>query len=287
MTLPGVLFLLVFSYIPMGGTLIAFKDFNYVKGFWKSDWSGLKNFEFFFTSEYAFRVTRNTVLMNAAFISIGLVISVAFALMLFELGKKETKIYQTIMFFPYFLSWVVVGYIGYAIFNPDLGALNHILAIFNVKPILWYSEPKYWPVILILTNLWKGLGYGSIIYYTGLMGIDSTYYEAASIDGATKFEQIRMITLPLLTPLITMLTLLQVGRIFYADFGLFYFLPKNSGMLKSTTDVIDTFVFNSLRSNGDFGMAAAAGLYQSLVGFILVITANAVVRKIDKDYAIF
>lgn len=285
--LPGILLIFIFAYLPMIGIVIAFKDFNYAKGLWGSDWVGFKNFEFFFTSQDAFRVTRNTLLLNIDFIIIGLISSVAFALMLYELSRRATKVYQTVMFFPYFLSWVVVGYIVFALLNMELGGVNTLLKELGFEPIQWYAKPKYWPVILTLAYLWKNVGYYSIIFYTGLMGLDSSYYEAAAIDGASKLQQIRKITIPLLMPLIIMMVLLQIGRIFYADFGMFYFLPKDSGVLYPVTDVIDTYVFRSLRVVGDLGMASAAGLYQSVVGFILVMVSNKIVKKINEENAIF
>jgi ABC-type polysaccharide transport system, permease component len=284
---PGLLFILVFYYLPIFGLVLAFKNYNYSDGILGSPWSGFDNFKFFFTSDAAYQVTRNTILLNLCFIILSTIFSVVFAILMFELGRKSVKVYQTAMFFPYFLSWVVVSYVTYALLNPEMGVVNMLLESFGMEAINFYFEPKYWPFILSFAYLWKSVGYALLIYYTGLMGIDRTYYEAAAIDGATRLQQVRKITLPLLTPLITLLTLLSIGKIFYSDFGLFYFIPANSGALYGTTEVIDTYVFRALRISGDIGMASAVGLYQSLVGFVLVLTVNAIVRKINKDNAIF
>lgn len=287
LALPGLLFVLVFNYLPMFGLVLAFKDFNFSKGIWGSDWAGLNNFKFFFTSDAAYQVTRNTLVLNLSFILITNIVSIAFALMLFELSRRAVKLYQTTLFFPYFLSWVVVSYVTYALLNPQMGVINHLLARLGRAEVNWYMEPKFWPVILCLAFLWKNVGYSTLIYYTGLMSIDKSYYEAAAIDGASQAQQIRNISIPLLTPLIVLIVLMQIGRIFYSDFGMFYFLTADSGALYETVDVIDTYVYRALRVTGDIGMATAVGLYQSLVGLILVLTANAIVRKINSENSIF
>ncbi|NOU88231.1 ABC transporter permease subunit [Paenibacillus sp. LMG 31460] len=287
LALPGLIFVIVFQYFPMFGLVLAFKDFNFGKGIWGSDWVGLNNFKFFFTSDAALQVTRNTLLLNLSFIILTNLVSIAFALMLFELSRKAVKLYQTTLFFPYFLSWVVVSYVTYALLNPQLGVINHLFKQLGFAEINWYMESKYWPFILSLAFLWKNIGYSTLIFYTGLMGIDKSYYEAAAIDGASKWQQVRNISIPLLTPLITLISVLQIGKIFYSDFGMFYFLTADSGALYATTDVIDTYVYRALRVSGDIGMATAIGLYQSLVGFVLVLTVNFIVRKINKENAIF
>lgn len=287
LAIPGLLFVIVFQYLPMFGLVLAFKDFNFGKGIWGSDWVGLNNFKFFFTSDAALQVTRNTILLNLGFIVTTSVVSISFALMLFELSRKAVKLYQTMLFFPYFLSWVVVSYVTYALLNPQLGVINHLFKQLGFAEINWYMESKYWPIILTLAYLWKNVGYSTLIFYTGLMGIDKSYYEAAAIDGASKWQQIRSISIPLLMPLITLITLLQVGKIFYSDFGMFYFLTADSGALYAATDVIDIYVYRALRVSGDIGMATAIGLYQSLVGLMLVLTVNLIVRKVNKENAIF
>lgn len=286
-SLPAILFLIVFNYLPMFGTVIAFKDINYAQGIMGSDWVGLDNFKFFFNSQDALRITRNTLLLNGWFILIGTVISVIVGVLMAELSRRLVRIFQTILFFPYFLSWVVVGFVSYILLNPTYGVVNHVLEFFNISAVDWYSNPDYWPVILTITYLWKNVGYTSIIYFTGLISVDESYFEAAAIDGASRFKQIMKISIPLISPLIIMMVILSVGRIFFADFGLFYFIPRNAGALYETTDVIDTYVFRSLRVTGDLGMASAAGLYQSIVGFVLVVVTNLIVRRFDKDSALF
>lgn len=191
------------------------------------------------------------------------------------------------MFLPYFLSWVVVGYFAFSFLSSERGMLNQIMGFFGAESIQWYSEKAYLPFILILVYLWKAVGYNSVVYLAAIMGIDKSLYEAAMIDGASKFQQIRNITLPLLSPIITIMTLLTIGKIFYADFGLFYQVPRNSGTLYSVTNVIDTYVYQGLKTTGEIGMSTAAGLYQSVVGFTLVMTSNYIVRKYNKDSALF
>jgi len=293
MVLPGALWFLFFSYLPMIGTIIAFKEYRFSRdGFWasiiNSKWVGLDNFKFLFTTNDAYIITRNTLLYNGAFILLGLILSVLMAIVLSEIvNKKLAKVYQTGMFLPYFLSWVVVGYFAFSFLSSERGMLNQIMGFFGAESIQWYSEKAYWPFILILVYLWKAVGYNSVVYLAAIMGIDKSLYEAAMIDGASKFQQIRNITLPLLSPIITIMTLLAIGKIFYADFGLFYQLPRNSGTLYSVTNVIDTYVYQGLKTTGEIGMSTAAGLYQSVVGFTLVMTSNYIVRKYNKDSALF
>lgn len=293
MALPATLWFLFFSYLPMAGMVIAFKQYRYSRdGFWasivESKWVGLQNFKFLFSTEDAYVITRNTLLYNIVFIVVGLVLSVALAVILSEIAnKKLAKFYQTGMFLPYFLSWVIVGYFVFSFLSFDKGMLNHILTFFGADPVQWYNDKTYWPIIIILVYLWKSVGYSSVVYLAAIMGIDKSLYEAAMIDGASKWQQIKNITIPMLKPLMTILTLLAIGRIFYADFGLFFQVPRDSGTLYSVTNVIDTYVYRGLKSTGEIGMSTAAGLYQSVIGFILVITSNYIVRKFDKDNALF
>ncbi|GIP29181.1 sugar ABC transporter permease [Paenibacillus sp. J23TS9] len=293
MVLPATIWFLLFSYLPMVGTIIAFKSYRYSRdGFWASlfhsDWVGFKNFKFLFATQDAYIITRNTLLYNLAFIILGLICSVAMAVVLSEIvNKKLAKVYQTGMFLPHFLSWVIIGYFAFAFLSEDKGVLNQILTGVGLHPISWYSDKTYWPVILIVMNVWKELGYTSVMYLAAIVGIDRSYYEAAMIDGASKWQQFKSITLPSIQPLIITLTLLNVGRIFYSDFGLFFQLPRDSGALYAVTNTIDTYVYRGLTATGEIGMSTAAGLYQSLVGFILVMAANLIVRKIDKDSALF
>ncbi len=288
MALPALVFLFIFNYLPMAGIVIAFKRFRVNLGFFKSPWVGFGNFDFFFASQDAWRITRNTLGYNTLFIVLGMLVSVAFALMLYEITNRNiVKLYQTVFFFPYFLSWVVVGYTLFAFLNMRYGILNNLIVSLGGESIQWYVNSLYWPPILVYMNLWKQIGYFSVIYYAGLMGIDRELFEAAVIDGANRRQTITHISIPLLSHLMVILVILQIGRIFYADFGLFYHLPRDVGMLYSTTDVIDTYVFRALRVTGDIGMASAANFYQAIVGFLLVLTSNLFVRKVSPDHALF
>jgi putative aldouronate transport system permease protein len=284
---PGLVFLLVFSYLPMLGIFIAFININYTKGIFHSPWVGFANFRFFFESQDFARITRNTIVLNVMFIIINMVLAIVLALILFELSRRAVKVYQTILFIPYLLSWVVASYALYVFLNNDYGVFNKFLQAVGGNKVNWYGVAPSWPTILTLAFLWKNLGYSAIIYYTGLLGIDSTYYEAADIDGGSRLQQLRYITLPLLTPLIALILITQMGRIFSADFGMFYFLTKDSPMLYPTTDVIDTYVFRALRKIGDPSMAAAVALYQSAVGCLLVVGVNALIRRINRENAMF
>ena len=292
MLLPGTLFLIVFSYLPMAGIIIGFKDFRYYGNIFQSisqsDWVGLKNFQFLFSTPNAYIITRNTVLYNMAFIFLGLVASVFIAIVVNEMKNRVvSRFYHATYFLPYFFSWVVVGYVIYSLLNMQYGLLNtRLLPLLGIEPVSWYTEPKYWPIILTLINLWKNTGYNSIIYLAAITAINGEYFEAAELDGATRWQQIKMITIPMIKPQMIILSILAVGRIFSADFGLFYNVPLGSGTLFPTTSVIDTYVYTVLRS-GEYGMATAAGLYQALVGFVLVLITNAVVRKLNPDYSLF
>jgi putative aldouronate transport system permease protein len=288
MAAPGLLLLLVFSYLPMFGIIIAFKDYRAAEGIFDSAWVGLKNFEFLFRSPALGRITFNTIFLNGLFIITGTVAAIALALMLNEVRfKLAARTYQTVVFFPYFISWVIVGYFSFAMLNADSGLVNNVLRSLGMQEVAWYSSPQYWPTILTVTNIWKGVGYGSVLYLAGMLGINQEYYEAAMLDGANKWQQIRYITLPFLVPIIAITTLLAIGRIFYADFGLFYYVTRDNSLLYSTTDVIDTYVFRALRVNADVGMAAATGLYQSIVGFVLVVLSNWIVKRTNPERALF
>jgi ABC-type polysaccharide transport system, permease component len=289
MMLPGIAYLLINNYMPMFGITIAFKNINFAKGIWGSDWNGVENFKFLFQSSEAFIITRNTILYNLSFIVIGLIVGVGTAILLNEIKNKfAAKFYQSVLLIPYLISMVLVSYLVYSILSVNVGLMNNtILPALGIDPISWYNEPKYWPYILVIVNLWKGLGFSVVVYLAAIIGIDKEYYEAAMLDGASKWQQILKITIPMITPILVMMTLLNIGRIFYSDFGLFYQVPMNSGALFSTTSTIDTYVFRALMQLGDIGMSAAAGLYQSVVGFLLVILSNYAVRKIDKDSALY
>lgn len=292
LTIPGTLWFLVFAYLPMFGIVLAFKNWRIHGGFLesliKSEWVGLQNFKFLFGSSDAWLITKNTILYNITFIILGIVVPVTLAILLKELlNKKLSKFYQSAMFLPYFLSWVVVSYCLYTFLSPDKGYLNSIITSLGGDRISWYTEPKYWIFIIIFMSQWKGVGYGTVVYLASICGIDKSYFEAAMIDGANKFQQIKYITLPLLKPVLIIMFITAVGGIFRADFGLFYQLPKDSGALYSVTNVIDTYVYRGLINLGDIGMSSAAALYQSFVGLVLILITNGIVRKVDKENAFF
>lgn len=289
MMIPGAVYLIINNYIPMTGIVIAFKQFNYGKGIWGSPFIGFKNFEFLFATKDACIITRNTLLYNVAFIVLGTACAIAVAILLNEIHSSAAKkIYQTTILVPFLISIVVVSYLVYAFLSTESGFLNKtILPALGLEPVSWYTESKYWPFILILVNLWKGLGYNCIIYYATLVGIDRGYYEAAVIDGANRWQQVVHITLPALKPTIITLTLMAIGRIFYSDFGLFYQVPMNSGPLLDVTNTIDTYVYRGLMSLNNISMASAAGVYQSLIGFLLVLAANFIVKKSSSENALF
>jgi len=287
LALPAVIWMLIFRYIPMVGVIIAFKRYRYDLGIFDSPWVGFKNFEFFFTSRVAGVVTRNTILYNLGFILITTTVSLTFAVLLNELPRGWVKFHQTALFLPYFLSWVAVSYIVTAFLDYQHGYVNEARQILGMEPVRWYFEPKYWPIILNIVHLWKSVGFSTLVYYAGIMGIDPTLYEAAEIDGASKWQLTRYITLPLLMPLVIVLFILALGNIFRGDFGLFFFVPSNSSFLFSATDIIDTYVYRALFQIADLGMGAAVGLYQSVVGLITVLLANTIVRRISRERALW
>ncbi len=289
MFLPGVVYLFINSYIPMFGIQIAFRQYNAAKGVFGSPWIGLKNFEFLIRTKDAWVMVRNTLLYNIVFIFLGTVMAVATAIILSEIRNKKAKqTYQTIILIPFLISMVIVSYLAFAFLSTSNGFINNTLVkVFGIKAIDWYNTPKYWPFILVIINLWKGLGYNMILYYATILGIDSTLYEAAVVDGANRWQKVLHVTLPGLKSTIIILTLMALGGIFRSDFGLFYQVPQNSGPLINVTQTIDTYVYRGLMQNNNIGMSSAAGLYQSVVGFVLVITANTIVRKIDSDSSLF
>lgn len=289
MMLPAILILLLNNYIPMFGIIIAFKNINYVDGILGSPWSKFENFKYLFMTKDALIITRNTLLYNSSFIVLNLVFPLTFAILLNEIKNRFlAKFYQTVMFLPYFLSMVVISYLAYAFLSDTNGYINNsLLPMLDIEAIKWYFTKDFWPYILSMVNTWKNMGYYTVIYMAAIIGIDEEYYEAATIDGASKFKQIFTITIPLLTPIITIMTLLQVGRIFNADFGLFFQVPRESGVLFPVTNVIDTYVYRTFLTVGDIGLSSAAGLVQSVVGFSLVFLSNWIVRKIDSDNALF
>lgn len=289
MFLPGALYLILNNYIPMAGLIIAFKQVNWNKGILNSDWVGFANFEYLFKTKEAWIITRNTLLYNAVFIILGTVLAITVAILLNEIrSNRLKKMYQTVILLPYLISMVVVSYLVYALLSSENGFINlSILRPMNAQEISWYTEPKYWPAILVIVHLWKTFGYNCVLYYAVLVGIDRGYYEAAAIDGAGRWQQIVKITLPSLVPTIIVLTLMSIGKIFYSDFGLFYQVPMDSGPLYDVTNTIDTYVYRGLIRLNNIGMSSAAGFYQSVVGFVLVLFANYTVRRIDKENALF
>lgn len=288
MMLPGFIYLLINNYIPMAGLTIAFKRFDYSKGIWGSEWCGFNNFTYLFKTQDALNIIRNTIGYNLVFIILGNVLAVAVAIMLNNLrGQMNKKIYQTVILIPYLISMVVVSYIVFGFLSQENGFLNKLIVSMGGDPISWYTTSKYWPFILVIVNLWKSFGYSSILYYATVIGIDSSLYEAATVDGANKWKQIWHVTLPGLKGTIITMVLLNLGRMFYTDFGLFYQVPMRSGLISSVTDTIDVFVYKGLTQLNDVGRASAAGFLQSVLGFVLVLTANYIVRKIDEDNALF
>jgi putative aldouronate transport system permease protein len=289
MMIPGLLYLIINNYIPMFGLVIAFKRLNFRLGILKSPWVGFENFKFLFLTPDAFVMTRNTILYNLLFIVIHTIVAILFALLLNEIkGRFAKGIYQNLILLPHLISMVIVSYLVYAFLAMDTGFINNsILVPFGREEIMWYQEKKYWPLILAIVSTWKGFGFQCIIYLAALVGIPKDYYEASYIDGAGKFRQLWSITLPLLKPTIIILTLLAVGRMFYSDFGLFYQVPMRQGALYDVTTTIDTYVYRALMTLGDMSMSSAAGFYQSLVGFVCILGANALVRKIEPSSSLF
>lgn len=303
MLLPGALFLFIFVYLPMPGIILAFKNYmlkiapqgtfflfrnTFVYSMLTSQWTGFDNFRFMFSTPEAWLMTRNTVLYNLAFISLGLVCSVALAIGINELiERRMAKLYQTVFFFPYFLSWIVVSYLVFAMLNNQYGLFNQILVAFGGQPLEWYQEVDKWPWVFVVTNLWKNTGNGSIIYLAAITSMDPDLNEAAAIDGASKWQQIWRITIPQLVPMIVLLTILNIGGIFKSNFDLFYTLPNGSGLLRPVSLVIDVYVYNAMRSGARMGLPTAAGLYQSVVGFVLILTTNMLVRRYQPDMALF
>lgn len=284
MLIPGFLVIFFNNILPMFGMIIAFKDINYQLGVLKSKWCGLNNFRYLFTSNMAWLITKNTLGYNIVFIIIGATLAVALAIGFNELlNRKTAKFYQTVLFLPYFLSWVVISYLLFSLLSTDMGLINRLTG----KSIEWYSNSSYWPLIIILVNTWKWTGYDSVIYLATIIGFDKSLYEAAAVDGASRWTQLTKITLPLLKPTIVILIIIKVGRVFFSDFGLFFNVPRNTGLLYDVTNTIDTYVYRALMQTGDIGMASAAGFYQSIVGLIVIIAANFLVRKIDEESALF
>ena len=286
--LPAMAYVFVFSYMTYPYLLIAFQQFNYREGILGSEWVGLRNFEFFFKSSEAAVIMWNTIKLNLLFIGFGTLFAVAIAILFNEVRSRLfQKLTQTTMIFPNFLSWIIVSYMMYGLFSTDFGLINQALEKLGAEPVNWYTKADAWPWILVGMKIWKEAGMGSIIYLAAITGIDNSLYESADIDGASRWQKIVGITLPLLAPTIAILTLLNLGKIFYGDFGMIYAIIGDNGVLYPTTDVIDTYVFRALRQIGDPSNAAAVGLFQSTVGFLLVFVANWITRRWFKEGALY
>jgi len=288
MALPGLIYLFINNYMPLPGLVLAFKKYSAKKGIFGSKFVGLKNFKYLFATKDAWVITRNTLAYNAVFIIINTVLAIFVAILLADMTSKLKKAYQCIILLPYMISMVIVSYLVFGFLSTENGFMNNtLLKLLGKDSIAWYMEKQYWPFILTFVCAWKVIGYNCIIYLSNILSIDKSLYESASIDGASKWQQISKITLPMIKPTVIMMTLLAIGRIFYSDFGLFYQVPQNQGALFSVTNTVDTYVYRGLLELGDFSMASAAGLYQSIVGFILVLGANLIVKKIEPENAIF
>lgn len=286
MMLPGIIYLICNNYLPMFGILLAFKRINYSVGILKSPWVKFQNFEYLFKTKDAFIMIRNTLAYNAVWIIMDLVIAVFIALCMNEIAQRKiAKVIQPIICFPSMVSAVILSFLVYAFLSQSYGYLN--TTVFKDNPIAWYTTASYWPFILTIVHIWQGAGQSSVIYMASIGGIDKSLYESARIDGATKFEQIKYITLPLLKPMITMMMLLSIGRIFNSDFGLFYQVPLGNGMLYETTQTIDTFVYRALMISNNVGQSSAASVFQAVIGFALVMISNMLVRKINPENSLF
>lgn len=287
MTLPGIILVFLFCYLPMPGLAIAFKKYNPNLGVWGSQWCGLDNFKFFFTSQDAVRTIRNTVLYSSAFLILDLVCAVGLALMLYFLrSKRALKVYNTVVIVPKFMSPVIIAFIVYALFSPNFGLVNAVIKALGGDAIAWYSEPKYWPWILTVTHIWQTVGMNSVIYYASLMSLDESLLEASTLDGANRWQQICHVIIPHLVPVMVVTTVLAMGSIFSGDFGLFYQVPKDQGTLYATTDIISTYTYRALLG-GSLEKSAAVGLFQSVVGFVMVVATNAIVKKISPENSMF
>lgn len=288
MMLPALIYLFINNYLPMSGLVLAFEKYNVKDGIWGSQFVGLKNFTFLLKSNDLPILFRNTLGYNLCFILINLVLGVTLAILITEITNlKFRKAAQSSILFPFVVSIVIVSYMVRAFLDPEAGLLNHLLVSMGRQKVAWYDTAKYWPFILIFVNTWKGVGYGCILYISTILGIDMSLYESASLDGATKFQKIRYITLPFLKPTMITVSLLSLGRVFNSDFGLFFQVPQNSGLISSTTQTIDTFVYNALITQSNVGMSAAASFFQSVMGFLMIMVFNAITRKISRENALF
>ena len=290
MLLPAAVTIFIFAYLPMGGMILAFKNFNYKDGIWGSPWTKgiFDNFKFFFLSGKAFSVTANTFLYNLSFIAVNTFFAVLFAVILSEAGNKYfKKLTQSAIFLPYFVSWVIVGTIAYNLLNYENGVVNGILGMLGLDPVNIYANGPAWRIIIVLFNAWKSVGYSMVVYLAAVTGVDMQLHESAKIDGANIFQRVRHVTFPAILPTVVTMVLLDVSKIFRGNLDLFYQLVGKNGALYDSTDVIDTFVFRSLLETSDIGMAASAGFYQSILCFVTIMLVNGIVKRVQSDYALF
>ena len=288
MMIPAFLYLGINNFLPMGGLVLAFKNYKVQDGIWGSAWAGFENFGFLLENDSLPTIIRNTICYNLCFIVVNMVLGVTLAILITEIrNKKFRKLAQSSVLFPFVVSILIVSYMVRSFLDPGAGLVNHVLAAFGKAPVSWYDTPKYWPFILVFVNAWKSVGYGCILYIAAILGIDASLYESASLDGASKFQKIRYITLPFLKPTVITVALLSVGRIFTSDFGLFYQVPQNSGLILDVTQTIDTFVYRTLALQGNIGMSSAASFFQSCLGFCLILLFNTITNRISRENALF
>ncbi|MBQ6382340.1 MAG: sugar ABC transporter permease [Clostridia bacterium] len=286
--LPAVVYVLIFSYAPMVGVVMAFEKYNFSLGIFNSPWVGLKNFRFLTVSNKLWPLTRNTLLYNLAFIVVGMVLEVGFAIIINEMRCRWfKKVFQSFIFLPYFISWVIASAVVQTMLDYDTGLISRIVKSLGLDMVNVYVDKRPWPFLLVFFRMWKGVGYGSIIYLSAITGIDSEMYEAAEIDGANSWQKVFSITLPSLIPTMVIMFLLACGQIFRGDFGMFYQLIGNNGVLLEIGDILDLYVYRAMAGNGNLGYGAAAGLFQSLLCFVTILAANFVVKKIQPDYTLF
>lgn len=287
MMVPAVIWVLVFAYVPMGGIVIAFKNFNYMKGIFDSPWCGLDNFKFMFMTNTIWKIIGNTIYLNVLFIITGTIAQLVLALLFCEIRNKYVKkVTQSIAILPHFISWAVIAMFLTGFLNTN-GMLNQLLSAMGKETINFYAESSYWRVILVLLKIWQGAGFGTIVYIAAITGFDQEMYEAARIDGANRFQQIFLITLPLLKSTIVLLTIMSIGNIFKGDFGMIYALIGDNALLFDTTDVIDTYVYRIFRTNKNLGMSTAVSFLQSIIGLVMVFSTNLFIKKVDPESALF
>ena len=286
--LPAVVYVLIFSYTPMIGVIMAFKKYNFTQGLFASPWVGLKNFKFLMVSNKLWPLTRNTLLYNLSFISIGMVMEVGFAVIINEMRCRWfKKVFQSFIFLPYFISWVIASAVVQTLLDYDFGLISRTLKSLGLPMVNVYVDARPWPFLLVFFRMWKGVGYGSIVYLSAISGIDSEMYEAADIDGANSWQKLFRITLPNLVPTMVIMFLLACGQIFRGDFGMFYQLIGNNGVLLEVGDILDLYIYRAMAGNANLGYGAAAGLFQSVLCFVTILLANFVVKKIQPDYTLF